>query len=501
MAGDGNQNCNQDPHSSSQNRLHDQHHHNHHHPHGWSEDDNPFVAIRRFADEQISSVLQSVTGLPSSTNAPSERLAILDDDARYRQRATEAGKDTSNVASGEAPHRSSPSQTTTDAQAQNNKYASRPRSDWEDPWAAAHHHFHHFPRNYRSDADFFFSDFFDQTWPSDPISSFFLHPYRGPLSYNLLNGASTGWPLPYLLWSPYSPLQLERQSSSYHGDRGVFSSLMTSLGRSSEEYDPAEPRWREAFEDLLRLENGKPMLEQDKNAVAKPESGKDWLLGLVKRGSLGDKWRLVSTPGTDGWPTIAFDSGSRVQGDSAVNNGGENAGEATLTEQDVYDRYYDDSVARNPESARRFQESSLLRLVLEDGRRFRDMVPREMRDEYDGSSGQQQQQQQASSQAEEQPVAPKTTPASVESPSLAANKTYVVSTQVQTQRVRLPDGSIKTKTVRTKRFSDGREETNESVDVVNPRQPAQGEQQQQQQQQEQSSDGSNQNKDGWFWKG
>ncbi|PYH42701.1 uncharacterized protein BP01DRAFT_375968 [Aspergillus saccharolyticus JOP 1030-1] len=467
-------------------------HHHHHHYHGWPEDDNPFVAIRRFADEHISSVLQSVTGLPSSFTPPSERWSIIDDDVHYRQRAAQDGKDSNSTSSNnnlEDPTHTSQARNPSDGSYNN----------------SAHHHHHFHPRNYRSDPDFFSNSFFDRFWLDDHFPSRVFQPFHRPIFHNLVSDASPAWPVPYLMFSPYSPLHLERQAQYRHAhrDRGVFSSLMSTLSLASEEEgdsDPTEPRWREAFEDLLRLENGKPMLERDDKAVVARESGQDWLQGLVKRGSLGDRWKFVSA-GTDNqpWSTITFDSSDLRDALKAQSTDAEGFAQSEtdiLTDQDLYDRFLDDLQAREREFAREVHESPVLRFLLDDRRRLSEWPLRIMRDE-DGDFYPPQQRQapgaeSALPQTEDPAVSSETPSASLESTTV--NKPYVISTQTRTERIRLSDGSIQTKTVRTQRFSDGREETNESVDVVKPRPMVQGEQ-------NQPSDESGQNKDGWFWKG
>ncbi|RAH85058.1 hypothetical protein BO86DRAFT_386588 [Aspergillus japonicus CBS 114.51] len=515
MAGDDTQNTNtntntpnQDTYPTHHNHNQNQHHHHHHHYHGWPEDDNPFVAIRRFADEQISSVLQSVTGLPSSINPPSERWAIFDDRSR----------DNPNNASGSAQSSedTSADQATTTTTTNTTAYW----SDWDNPETVAAHHHHFYPRNYRSDADFFFNSFFDRFWldadnDDDDFGAsrrrlFQPFPHR-PMLHNLISDASPAWPVPYLMFSPYSPLHLERRRDRARGERGVFSTLMSTLSLSSEEGDDnptaepeSEPRWRDAFEDLLRLENGKPMLERADTSTQTGgrESGKDWLQGLVQRGSLGDRWKYVSGeagPNQPSWSTITFDN-SHVLPDDIPRKKAEvidtedlaqpAGGADALAEQDLYDRFLDDLQAREQAFAREIHQSPLLRLLLDDRRRFRELAPREGFDEFYGS--QQQQQQQADQS---------TTDESGPSTGAPAQTPYVIATQTRTERVRLPDGAIQTKTIRKKRFSDGREETNENVDVVNPRL---GEQQQQQQPPPQFSadaGGAEENKDGWFWKG
>lgn len=50
------------------------------------DESNPFVALRRFADEQVSSMLQSIIGLPSSVSTPqNDRWAIAAHDDGHKE--------------------------------------------------------------------------------------------------------------------------------------------------------------------------------------------------------------------------------------------------------------------------------------------------------------------------------------------------------------------------------------------------------------------------------
>lgn len=469
---------------------------------GWPDDDNPFVAFRRFADEQISSMLQSVMGIPSMASPPSTSgWDVFADDpkyspeSRYRQRQTDDTKETENPSGSDASGASNSSD--------NNPYS---RSD--NPWRS-----HGFGRRDVSSRDLFdldfFDSFFDKFWFDDHTSRFF-HPYQRPMFSNLMSDDSPAWPVTYLMLSPYSPLYLERQTQ-YRSQRegGVFSSLMSSLKPSSER-DQSEPQWREAFEDLLRLENGKPMLDRDPTDTTNRESGKEWMQGLVKRGSLGDRWKYVS--GGDGrpWSTFTFDSSksedesSKSERDHRKNDvkAGFSWNEETdpATELDLYDRFLDDIEAREREFFR-MRESPLLRLLLNDRLedRHRQEASRKEKHGDDADnwlelvSGGQKNSVPDTVPEKEQTTAKSAT--AVGNPSAADQQPYVISTKTTTERVRLSDGSVQTKIITTKRFADGREENNESVEVVNPPQHNRVSSA------DQEETSSNQNKDGWFWKG
>ncbi|KAE8380811.1 hypothetical protein BDV26DRAFT_119626 [Aspergillus bertholletiae] len=465
----------------------------------WPDDDNPFVAFRRFADEQISSMLQSVTGLPSMVTAPPpNHWSIFADDRYYRDTYTR--------------HRESGDGNETDPYTGSSDSTDNPPSRSRLPGSDDHWQSNRTKRHPAShdpfDIDFFFDSFFDRFWFDDRVSSRFFHPYNRPLFSSMINDESSVWPVTYLMFSPYSPLHLERQAQ-YRSSRehGVFSSLMSTLNLSAE-HDPAEPQWREAFEDLLRLENGKPMLDRDSADVSKRESGKDWLHGLVKRGSLGDRFKYIS--GTEGqpWSTITFDNSKSTEDDHNLAEGDASSDNAkaeiswgdaepgSVTELDMYERFLADIAAREREFFKGAHESPLLRLLFEDGYRApnnrtswqkENQVedPESRLDQVSGDN------QKTVSETDSQ-SATNTSPLETNN-SVAEKNHYVISTKTSTERIRLPDGSIQTKTVRTQRFADGQEESDESVEVVNPpqvnREPNSPERAP-----------SDEKPNGWFWK-
>lgn len=490
MAGDDDPNRRQD-HTTSNSRT-------------WPDDDNPFVAFRRFADEQISSMLQSVIGLPTNISPPPpDHWAIFENDAKYqrpqfhhRQNGNE--NEGQNALSAGQEHESDKKTEGDNSSLEKSRW-----SEYNDESRRMQHHRQgRYPYDL-SDIDLFFDSFFDRFWFDDRFSNRFFHPYHRPMFSSMVNDDSPAWPVYYLMFSPYSPLHLERQAHyRSHRERGVFSSIMSSLQPSSER-DPAEPQWREAFEDLLRLENGKPMLDRQPTDVTKEESGRDWLQGLAKRGSLGDRWKYMSGSEGKPWSTIIYDTSaaSKENANGEDGDGGNNKvriswnenDQGSTTELDVYDRFLADIESREREFFKGVHESPLLRLLFDDRRTSR-------------GGGENTRNEPGGGKMDEwlEPV-PEDEQKSAKEPSVdpnpslaveAASKTspaeqtpYVISTSTSTQRIRLADGSVETKTTRTKRFSDGREERNESVQVDNPQNGSQ------------ESSGSDQGKNGWFWKG
>lgn len=492
----------------------------------WESDTNPFVAFRRFADEQVSSVLQSITGLPSSVNPPqSDNWTIFTDDNGYKSMAYRHRVGTSNAAEREPSQNQSADNSTPgdrtdytndESNQQITKFWQKPSNPPEDTGRSSR------PRNTRRDeqrpSDFFGLDSFFRSFEDRffPFASSFFHPHHNFFFSDMFNdGDSPTWPFTYIMLSPYSPLHLERQAQyrAAH-ERGVFGSIMSSLRFDSESefHDPTEPRWREAFEDLLRLENGKPMLDRDSTtrSQASKENGSEWLHGLVKRGSLGDHWKYVS--GTDGhpWTGITFtgynEDGRDVpeperkalEQTSAAHDEKEAESELAL-----YERFLHDIEAREREFSREIASSPLLQALLEERQRRRDVFEKFERgllssDDEHGNDDTESWLDLVSggnrkSVPETKDSVTPTPTAAVENKhaeSSAENVTArVVSTMIRTERTRLPDGSIETRKVQTKRFEDGREETESSVETSHsPSDEAQ------------QGGNDSQSKSGWFWK-
>jgi hypothetical protein len=476
---------------------------------------NPFVAFRRYADEQVSTMLQSITGLPSMVTPPhNNRWEIFADDhgyesRNYRQRtgdssgerdySTDRDRDGGNGYSGG------------DDNNRNSDSTSHPRSRWsehDDPW-----HSQSWRKWRNGPSDFFGLDsFFDRFWLEDrffPFASHLLNPNRSFFLPDMFEDTdSPTWPIAYIMFSPYSPLHLERQAQyRAYREKGVFSSIMSSLSLDSSP-DSSEPQWRAAFEDLLRLENGKSML--NRNVPAAAETGKDWLQGLVKRGSLGDRWKYV--PGTEGQPWSGITFSGRAELDRSLAEKENPADrkyeqEAAESELDLYERFLHDIENRERDFFRGASESPLLRMLLEERRqqqeeleKYRRSVPK-VEDEYSGDDNESWLELVSGGNKNSVPETspnPSTEARTVTESETVNEKTgslsepvqqsRVISTMTRTERVRLPDGSVESKTVKTKRFADGREETDSSVEVSHS-QPG-----------DSKSDEHGQSNNGWFWK-
>lgn len=500
------------------------------------EDENPFIAFRRYADEQFSSLLQSVIGIPTTFSSPQTHgwLAFQNDPSseRYHQRHDRqqygAEREGQEQDYNNASNHRGPSSNTSEG-------SGRPRFDEFDFPCPHHHHSLPFP-------SFFFDSLHDGPWPVDPFpfSRSFFHP-DGPFS-DFTDAAS--WPVPYILFSSYSPLHLERQRQLRGRNRhGLLSYVRSSLHISDEKNERFEPAWRDAFEDLIRVENGKEMLDRDSRDTAEreKESGGDWLAGLMERGSLGDQWKPVrGTNGSRngifrfhrvGSPEHDAEKQPRTADDKGENRklSPEDIDELeSFTELDLYDDFLRE---RNESSNRRdvdeFTMSPLLRLIFAEQERRREELEEQRRQwkRYRESSSYNRQVEESKptetdkEEVSELPTTRKETGdgqsfnswrtansntntdaefvASANSPS----SRVVTSTSTSTERKTLPDGSIQTKVVRSTRFADGTEESNETVDVVNkPHQPDQTPQKPEEAAYPDAETDKAKKSSGWFWK-
>uniref|UniRef100_A0A093V9L6 Putative glycerol-3-phosphate dehydrogenase, mitochondrial n=1 Tax=Talaromyces marneffei PM1 TaxID=1077442 RepID=A0A093V9L6_TALMA len=388
--------------------------------------ENPFIAFRRYADEQISSMLQAVMGLPSTSVPP------FSDKWPYFQNKDNNGRD----ADRESDYR-------TDDHRPSRRWGFHRDEDFFDRW---HNHRHFSDRGFHSLFDGF------------PMS---LGSFLFPESM-LSNGDAQTWPLAYLIFSPYSPLYLERSQGHGRRHEGAFSSLFSL--RKSEELDPNEPRWRDAFEDLLRVTNGQEMLDRNTESERSRQSADRWLKGLVQRGSLGNNWRLLGSE--DSQRGIALERFQEPdhdrRGQDPPRQLEDSHNERTEsndvgTELDLYERFLDDIVNAHERYSRAFADSPLMRLL----------------DEEHGNKSL---------------LASQTT--TDDNPT---EESRIVSTMTRSVRRTLADGSISTKTVKTKRFADGREESDESVEVTPPP-PSE-----KHTEQNRDSDNGKDSYGGWFW--
>ncbi|KAI5303807.1 hypothetical protein KEM55_000363, partial [Ascosphaera atra] len=238
----------------------------------------------------------------------------------------------------------------------------------------------------------------------------------------------------------------ERAGKGIRGPLGSFFGAQENDGETRQQ-NPQNIDWRLAFEDLLRIENGKSMLDISSKELWKKESGADWIYGMIDRGSLGDQWKLKRRKGRHGEDLVNLTyedensrrnweaSSSRADPSKAI-DGGDKEDEAT-TELDVYDSILggmDDKTSDEDIKSKDENKPSLTQIIKDKAKAFEEL---------------------AASKASEL--------------TSSSSSPKVVATSVTTDRRSMPDGTIHTKTVRTKRYSDGHEERTESVETTNPR--------------------------------
>jgi hypothetical protein len=430
----------------------------------WPDESNPFVAFRRYADAQVSTMLQSITGLPSTVTPPhNDRWEIFADDHGYESR-------TSHQRTGDNTDRGYPNDGDNRGRDDRDRnYGNNPRKWYKGP-----------------------SDFFSLDSLFSPLASNLFHPQNLLLDM-FEDTESPTWPVTYIMFSPYSPLNLERQARfRAHRENGVFSSIMSSLYLDSER-DSSEPQWREAFEDLLRLENGKSMLDRDS---VKSESGKDWLQGLVKRGSLGDRWKYVSDAEGQPWSGITLSGRTEPQQQQErpqpiADKDVREEQETVDTELDLYERFLHDIEAREREFSRSVSESPLLRLLLAERKEQQEELEKFRRGAQIDEHGDDKENWIDLVSGGNKKSVPETPQDSTEqNPKLESAsdraKPHVVSTMTRTEHVRLADGSLQSTIIKSKRFADGREENDTSVEVSHPESGSNSE--------------FDKSKSGWFWK-
>ncbi|WEW56142.1 hypothetical protein PRK78_001577 [Emydomyces testavorans] len=447
-------------------------------------EDNPFIAFRRYADEHVSSLLQSIIGLPSMIFPPSTNEWLIFDDEElnkamksWRRLADEEFNKPKNNNSSQRSHEYTDGRRLGDGEDWENHAA----QDRPDPWRFRRHRYHNhaFPCTV-------FDAILDSHLPfgAFPFSSesSFL---RGPS-----DAVTASWPLSYILLSPYSPLHLERQQQLDHKtrDHGLISWASSLL--PTHDIEPSkEPCWRDAFEDLLRVENGKEILDRDTLITHKEESGKDWLAGMIERGSLGDGWEHVRRDGGR-WDYFKYHYEDRFppetnskKGLRQQNREIENEKEEELTELDLYDAFLrdvnddDDRVPKSPLLSIILETREKQRKELEELRKQwravndRDHLHDDVSPELSNTTTElDHYERQFNSTSQGRAASNVQADTSIPSEP-SADSSRVVSTVTTKEHRTLPDGTVRTKVVVNKRFADGREESVETEEISNKVQP------------------------------
>ena len=210
-------------------------------------------------------------------------------------------------------------------------------------------------------------------------------------------------PIGYLLYSPYSPVRLEQQPRLC--DHGA--------------------KWREAFQDLLAVQSGQNLPPEGPQSIS--ESGLDWVSGIMdlamcKRGQASEGSSSAPGKTSDTEQDLGILSlllGARlpenhVYDNEDVDNDVCESGDAEITELDLYDRIF---ASQHP------SPNSIVRAASRPLSHFQEGSP-----------------------SDKESKIPR-----------------ILSTLTTTERTTLRDGSLHTKVVLKKSFSDGCEESTETV--------------------------------------
>ncbi|MCJ1393941.1 hypothetical protein MMC18_007458 [Xylographa bjoerkii] len=337
-----------------------------------SPEDNPFIIFRRYADEQVANLLQSFIGLPSAIASQSvnQRWQPYDDEVQRRRMEK---RDTTL----EEKERRQIVDQIEEAfkETLRNDAATQTRSNLEDGFLPVKT-FQEREPNVHAEDEVLRCPYRPSEQPLSPMSN----PFELFLP----------WPFNYMLFSPYSPLKLERQEHfREHGDR-----------------------WRNAFEDLLSMEDQDETFDEPKQRSEKTRSP-PW----APRGSGFDSHLFQLPRGKMEHKRPSDSSADELASQEPQND----ASEETMTELDYYE-----CLLEQQRLEREKQSSALV------------ILPKPT-------------------------LAPEVNPSDGTRPDKDSNRLGIISTLTTTERVSLPDGTVHTKVMLKKRFADGREESSETV--------------------------------------
>jgi len=300
---------------------------------------NPFIAFRRFADEQMSNLMHTVLGV-SSSSSPDRRVQ----DYQTWLREARESRDRLNRETEEADR-------IMDLYTKAHKEGQDPAQ--EEIQEAIQTDAKSMRCPYRpAEEDMPFAIARQRPWTSeDPRPSALAHSGT-PLDYEafsnpMLGLQSASLPIAYLLYSPYSPVKLEQQQALRDQDID----------------------WREAFEDLVAAQKGQDMPSDSSHRPS--ETSAEWvrgMMGMLTRGRNEDKdekleaLRAKTTEATKEIPNLCLLMCDTRQPESDAeeeehrdNFEQDEEEEEEFTELDVYDRFLDrEQPAASKATARSF---------------------------------------------------------------------------------------------------------------------------------------------------
>lgn len=374
------------------------------------ENENPFISFRRFADEQMSNLLSGVFGLSTAFRPTSSNLdRSLHDYQTWLQEARHSRKS--------YERKEEEAGQTMDVYTEAHQDSAeeeilRAVQEVEEPSRCP----------YRPA---------DQEIPQpedDPsklsLAALGVHLPPTILAAPVLGAQLSSVPIAYLLYSPYSPVRLEQQPV----------------------LRDHEVRWREAFEDLLAVQNGEQVSAECGHDSPLPSV--DWVrrmiaIAMCKRDQDKEEedrdiksQTLSRNPGRMVHFTIARQPGSDAheEDESRAHDDfdQDESGEEQDTELDLYKHLL--GIQWNSLNAGFFSEES------------------------PSTTSQSHSQSQSFTHLQH----------SSKPTEMDDKKPSILSTLTTTERTAFPDGTTHTKVVLKKRFSDGREESTETMATQNP---------------------------------
>ena len=384
---------------------------------------NPFVAFRRFADEQMSTLLNSIFGLqtPFGFSSSSPDRSMKD----YQAWLQEA-RDSRDRLDREAQEMEKIMDVYTRAHNEQQEFAptqdnmQQPASDDDKPLRCPYRPIgQEVPTNSHPlpflEVDRHVSNH------TTPLPPFGMTLPRDFLATSLLGQQTPSISVAYLIFSPYSPARLE-QSPALR-EYGI--------------------PWRKAFEDLLAVQSGQDISTETSKRLSTSTS--DWLCDMIgiamrENGSNMQERHQVSRSTSEivrRQPGFLdrFANSRQPENDADEEEDDDNCDfdeddddddEEEITELDLYNRFLgfgNTATEQDPIPSILGQSAS---------RSFAHL-------QHDS------------------------TPTETES-----NKPSILSTLTTTERTTLQDGTVHTKVVLKKKFSDGREESTETVHTQNP---------------------------------
>ena len=400
---------------------------------------NPFIAFRRFADEQMSNLMNGIFGLSTPFGAPSSSSDRKSQDYQAWLKEARASRQSLEREEQEAGRILDVYTKACRDSAQ--QELQKAFSDQDEPLSCPYRPAdQEVSRQYENDSEL-------------SLASLRFHLPPTILATPVLGRQLSSVPIGYLLFSPYSPIQLEHHQALRN--EGIH--------------------WREAFEDLLAVQNGEELsfaCEHDELM-----SGAEWVRQMIawnmRNNDLNNQIHRTSE---------ALRRNPQILARFAA----EQRSEDDVTEQEEYQVHEDDVDDDDDDDDEQLTELDL----------YTDCLGRNnasANEDYSKSHSQSLVRSFAHLQQDTTPI------------NEPGSKPSILSTLTTTERTTLGDGTVHTKVVLKKRFSDGREESTETEHTQNPvpkpryQPPTKYDKSQDGSQDSSEIVGSAKKSSGWFW--